>query len=228
VNRRVVASAVCLIGLITPVCAPGEQAVDVTWGIKIPVRDGYTLNATLYRPAGQPMPLPAVVTITPYVADTYHERGMYFASHGFVFAIVDVRGRGNSEGVFEPFTHDARDGHDVIEWLARQPWCTGQVATWGGSYAGYNQWAILREFPPHLATAVPAAAAHPGIDVPMQQNIFGSYDVRWLALVAGRTPNVKLFGDEKFWIDQYRKRFLAHKPFAELDSLAGHPSPHFQ
>src|SRR5215207_4451305 len=205
-----------------------EPAVDVTWGVKVPVRDGFTLNATVYRPTGQKMPLPAVVTITPYGSDTYHDRGTYFARHGYAFAIVDVRGRGNSEGVFEPFVHDARDGHDVVEWLARQPWCTGKVATWGGSYAGYNQWAILKEFPPHLATAVPAAAAHPGADFPMQQNIFSSYLVRWLALTAGRTSNSKLFGDEKVWIDQYRKRYLAHRPFAEMDALAGHPSPHFQ
>ena len=113
---------------------------------------------------------------------------MYFARHGYAFAVVDVRGRGNSDGEFEPFANDARDGHDVVEWLAKQPWCNGQVATWGGSYAGFNQWAILKEFPPHLSTTVPAAAAHPGIDFPMQQNIFGTYDVRWLAHPGRRTP----------------------------------------
>jgi hypothetical protein len=153
---------------------------------------------------------------------------MYFARRGYAFALVDVRGRGNSGGEFEPFAHDARDGRDVVEWLAKQPWCDGQVAMWGGSYAGFDQWATLKEFPPHLATIVPAAAAHPGIDFPMQQNIFSSYLVRWLTFTAGRTPNNKLFADEPFWIDQYRKRYLADKPFAELDALAGHPSPHFQ
>src|SRR5262245_28620097 len=82
-----------------------EPAVDVSWGVKIPVRDGCTLNATLYRPAHRAAPgespgakWPVVVTITPYVSDTYHERGMYFARQGNAFAIVDVRGRGNSEG----------------------------------------------------------------------------------------------------------------------------------
>ena len=106
-RHRLIASAVCLIALGAvnqPRSPAAEPAVDITWGVKIPVRDGYTLNATVYRPAGQAMPLPAVVTITPYVSDTYHDRGMYFARRGYVFAIVDVRGRGNSEGVFEPFT----------------------------------------------------------------------------------------------------------------------------
>jgi putative CocE/NonD family hydrolase len=221
-------SSVVLCALLATAAGADEPTVDLTWGIKIPVRDGRSLNATLYRPAGNAAKVPAVVTMTPYIADAYHARGTYFAKHGYAFAAVDVRGRGNSEGVFEPFVHDARDGHDVVEWLARQPWCTGQVATWGGSYGGFNQWAVLKESPPHLATAVPAAAAHPGIDFPLQQNIFGTYDVRWLTLVAGRTPNEKLFGDEKHWIDQYRKYYLGHRPFTEMDTLAGVPSPHFQ
>ena len=45
-------------------------------------------------------PLPVVFTLTPYIADTYHERALYFARHGYVFALVDTRGRGNSEGRF--------------------------------------------------------------------------------------------------------------------------------
>src|SRR5947209_8613659 len=226
-RRFITAAGGCCVLALSAAAAAGP-AGDATWGVKTPLRDGATPTATVYRPAGEDKPLPAAVTITPYISDSYHERGMYFARHGYAFAIVDVRGRGNSEGEFEPFVHDPHDGHDVVEWLARQPWCTGQVATWGGSYAGFNQWAILKEFPPHLTTAAPAAAAHPGIDYPMQQNIFGTYDIRWLTLVAGRTPNNKLFEDEKHWIDQYRRYYLGHKPFAELDSLAGVPSGHFQ
>ena len=128
-------------------CAPAEErlqeapqaAVDLTFGQEIPLRDGVKLNATIYRPSDQTEPLPVAVTMTPYISDTYHERGMYFARHGYAYAIVDVRGRGTSEGKFHPFANDAQDGHDVVEWLARQPWSTGQVATWGGSYAGTNQ-----------------------------------------------------------------------------------------
>jgi predicted acyl esterase len=100
----------------------------VTWGAKIPMRDGVRLNATLYRPHGSKEALPVIFTMTPYISDTYHDRAMYFARNGYVFALVDVRGRGNSEGHFEPFVSDGRDGHDVVEWLARQPWCTGKVA----------------------------------------------------------------------------------------------------
>src|SRR5262249_12459451 len=159
------------------------------WAVKIPLRDGVKLNATVYKPKAMKEPSPVVFTLTPYIADTYHERGLYFARHGYVFALVDVRGRGNSEGRFEPFANEGRDGHDAVEWLARQPWCNGRVAMWGGSYAGFDQWATLKEFPPHLATIVPAAAAHPGVDFPAFKNIPTSYLIQWLTLTSGTTPN---------------------------------------
>jgi putative CocE/NonD family hydrolase len=99
---------------------------------------------------------------------------------------------------------------------------------WGGSYAGFNQWSALKEFPPHLATIVPAAAAHPGVDYPATNNIFMSYDIRWLTFTSGATPNLKLFLDSGFWMDKYLRRYSEHVPFQELDALVGNPSPLFQ
>ena len=57
---------------------PGDP-VQFQWGVKIPMRDGVKLNATLYRPLDQKEPLPCVFTLTPYIAQSYHDRGMYFA-----------------------------------------------------------------------------------------------------------------------------------------------------
>src|SRR5262249_34666391 len=91
--------------------------VDILWAVKIPLRDGVRLNATVVKPRPQGEPLPVVFTLTPYVADTYYARAQYFARRGYVFALVDVRGRGNSEGTFVPFENEAEDGHDVVEWL---------------------------------------------------------------------------------------------------------------
>src|ERR1044072_2858509 len=118
--------------------------VDLMWGVKIPLRDGTRLNATVYLPGAPREPVPVIVTLTPYISDSYHERAMYFARHGYVFALVDVRGRGNSEGSFEPLANEAKDGHDVVEWLARQPWSNGKVTMWGGSYAGFGSGAQLK------------------------------------------------------------------------------------
>jgi putative CocE/NonD family hydrolase len=231
-HLRCLVAIACHLALFTLAtgAAPAEsdEQVDLAWGVKIPMRDGVKLNATVYKPKKLAEALPVVFTMTPYISDTYHDRAMYFARHGYVFALVDVRGRGNSAGEFEPFANDSRDGFDAVEWLAKQSWCNGKVAMWGGSYAGFNQWATLKEFPPHLATIVPAAAAHPGVDFPAPQNIFASYDVQWLTFTSGVTPNAKLFGESHFWVDKFRERYLGHVPFRQLDALVGNPSPHFQ
>jgi uncharacterized protein len=202
--------------------------VAVTWGVRIPLRDGVHLNATLYRADGDETKQPCVFTLTPYIAQSYHDRGMYFAAHGYQFLSVDVRGRGNSEGEFTPLLQEAKDAHDVVEWLAVQPYCNGKVAMWGGSYAGYDQWAAAKEFPPHLSTIVPVASPYAGVDFPMARNMFYAYDIQWLTLVAGRAAQDRLFGDEKLWTSVFKRLYLGHRPFAELDRLAGMPSQHFQ
>jgi putative CocE/NonD family hydrolase len=201
--------------------------VQFQWGVKIPLRDGVKLNATVYRPLDQKNPLPCVFTLTPYIAQSYHDRGMYFAAHGYVFLTVDVRGRGNSEGDFTPMLQEAKDGHDVVEWLGAQPYCNGKVTMWGGSYAGYDQWATAKEFPSHLATIVPVASPNPGVDYPMRNNIFYPYDMQWLTFVSGHAAQEKIFGDSSFWGTSFRRWYEAHAPFSELDQYIGNPSPIF-
>ena len=206
----------------------GGAIPDMRWGVKIPMRDGVSLNATVFQPHEQKEPLPVIFTLTPYIGDTYTDRAMYFAQHGYVYALVDVRGRGNSGGTFEPFANDARDGYDIVEWFAKQPFCNGKVTMWGGSYAGFDQWTTLKSFPPHLATIVPAAAAHPGVDFPFTFSIFAPYDEQWLTFTSGATGNQKLFGDDAFWGAKAREYYDKHLAFREFDKLAGNPSAVFQ
>jgi len=208
---------------------PTQVGVHMQWGVQIPLRDGVHLNATLYLPENHATPTPAIFTLTPYIGQTYHDRGMYFAAHGFPFLTVDVRGRGNSEGVFWPFINEGRDGFDVVGWLARQPYCNGRVAMWGGSYAGYDQWVTAKEFPPHLATIVPVASAHIGTDFPIRNNIAASYLMQWLTLVSGRASQDLMFWNNPlFWGERFRQWFESGTPFKELDTFLGNPSPIFQ
>jgi len=74
-----------------------------------------------------------------------------------VFA--DIRGRYESEGNWDPFRDESKDGYDVIEWAAAQPFSNGKVATQGGSYLGHNQWAAMSATPPHLVAAFPGVAS---------------------------------------------------------------------
>ncbi|MGH8040896.1 MAG: CocE/NonD family hydrolase [Rudaea sp.] len=228
---RIFLSSIALTYCIGAVAATPDKSaapVDLQWGVKIPLRDGVALNATLYRPQNQKAPLPCVFTLTPYIAQSYHDRGMYFAAHGYVFLTIDVRGRGNSQGTFTPLLQEARDGHDVVEWLARQPYCNGKVTMWGGSYAGYDQWATAKEFPPHLATIVPVASPFAGVDFPRRNNIAYPYDMQWLLLTAGHTGQEKIFGDDAFWISRFKQLYVGHLAFRTLDTLVGDPSPIFQ
>ena len=217
----------------TPSPSPSQPPpdYDLRWGVKIPMRDKVELNATLYLPKtpdGLLSKTPVIFTLTPYISDTYHARAAYFASHGYTFALVDVRGRGNSAGEFEPFANEGRDGHDVVEWLAQQPFCDGKVAMWGGSYAGFDQWATAKELPPHLATIVPAAAAHPPLDYPSYNNVGETYDMQWFTLTSGRAGQQNLFADQKFWRTQFLDAYKKHIAFKTLDSFVANPSVNFQ
>jgi len=216
--------------LLAPVQAQesAPPQVDMQWAVKIPVRDGVSLNATVFQPHGQTQPLPVILTFTPYIGDSYTDRAVYFAQHGYVYALVDVRGRGNSGGSFEPFANEGKDGYDVVEWFAKQSYCNGKVTMWGGSYAGFDQWTVLKEFPQHLATIAPAAAAHPGVDFPFQYNIFYPYDMQWLTFTSGVTGNANLFGNSSFWTSKSREYYNGHRAFREYDRVVGNPSAVFQ
>lgn len=202
--------------------------VAVSFGVKIPLRDGVHLNATRYAASGSTDRLPCVFTLTPYISQTYHDRGLYFAQNGYVFLTVDVRGRGNSEGEFTPLLQEAKDGHDVVEWLAKQPYCNGKVTMWGGSYAGYDQWATAKEFPKGLATIVPVASPYAGVDFPMAKNMFYAYDIQWLTLVFGKAAQDRIFGDSSYWAALYKRMYDEHLPFRSLDTLVGMPSKAFK
>jgi putative CocE/NonD family hydrolase len=204
------------------------MSFELQWGVRIPLRDGIHLHATLYRPKNHRAPAPCIVALTPYIADSHHERGVYFATHGLSCAIVDVRGRGNSEGAFHPKIHEAQDGYDVVEWLARQPWCNGQIAMCGASYLGYCQWATAKELPSALATIIPTAAPYSGVDVPMRNNIFYPERLQWIALISGRTGQSKVYSDHTFWSAAFREWHESGRSFRDVDTFVGARSPLFQ
>jgi uncharacterized protein len=127
-----------------------------------PVRmsDGVILYADVYLPAATGK-YPTLVTRTPYGVqrDGMHETVVRFAQHGYAVVVQDVRGRYESEGKWEPFRDEGRDGYETIEWAAAQPFSNGRVGTNGGSYVGHNQWAAASLRPPHLVAAFPVLAS---------------------------------------------------------------------
>jgi uncharacterized protein len=201
--------------------------VRIHWSVRIPLRGGARLGATLYTPQDGTPTAPAIIAMTPYIAQSHHAQAMHFAARGFAFAVVDVRGRADSEGTFHPL-NEADDAYDVIEWVAAQPYCNGVVGMWGGSYLGYCQWAAASRHPPHLATIVPVAAPFRGVDSPMRNNVFTPYTMQWLTMVTGRSSQEKIFADQGFWCRKFKQFFESGRPFSELDRFFGNPSPLFQ
>jgi uncharacterized protein len=203
------------------------SSYQVQMQVKVPLRDGVHLNATLYRPDSLQDPLPVIFLFTPYPEDTSHSSGAYFAAHGYIYAVVDVRGRGDSEGVFDPFAHEGQDGYDIVEWFAKQPWCNGKLAMFGGSYAGGDQWLTATMRPPHLTTIVPTASAHPGVDFPASHHILTPYDVQWLALTTGHVLYSQVLRDS-LWDNAAKRLYLDKASFKDIDTYTGTKSEIFQ
>jgi uncharacterized protein len=208
----------------------GQSGVTLRHGIKIPVRDGVHLNANLFLPAQSLGPQPVVFVLTPYTTDRYYiDDCIYYARGGYGCAIVDVRGRGDSEGRFVPFEDDGRDGYDVVEWLARQSWSNGKVAMFGLSYSGFTQWTVLKELPPHLASIVPTAAAYPGYDFPLWPgNIFHQWDIMWLTGTTGAAAGSNLITNEELSTGTLQQLYLGNHAFAQWDEVAGNSATVFQ
>ena len=152
-------------------------------------RDGVRLATDIYRPAvaaasGRVVPapgrFPAIVERTPYdkSLSRFVVGGRFFAAHGYVVLVQDVRGRWQSEGEWHPFAKEAPDGYDTIEWAAVQPWCTGKVGTMGTSYNAAVQSAAATLNPPHLAAMFVTEGPSNYYDCSMRHN--GALEQRFL------------------------------------------------
>ena len=131
--------------------------VKIEFDQRVKMRDGLELSADVYRPEGKER-FPVILSRTPYNKSAGGkdalDRVRYFVTRGYVVVVMDVRGRGDSDGKFTPWRDEGPDGYDAIEWCAHQPWSDGKVGTFGGSYLGYNQWMAAVEQPPHLQAMV--------------------------------------------------------------------------
>lgn len=160
-----IAIPIFLLCLVAAVFWPNGSAANMT-EIKIlrhrevPMRDGVKLFADVYLPRAEGR-YPVLVVRTPYGVqrDGVHETMIKFAQRGYAVVMNDTRGRYESEGKWEPFRDEAKDGYDTIQWAAKQSWSNGKVATQGGSYLGHVQWAAGKLQPPNLVAMFPALAS---------------------------------------------------------------------
>jgi uncharacterized protein len=105
-------------------------------------RDGVRLDADVYRPRGEG-PFPVLLMRQPYgrrIASTVvYAHPRWYASHGYMVVIQDVRGSGTSEGTFKLFENECDDGADALAWTAALPGGNGRVGMYGFSYQAATQ-----------------------------------------------------------------------------------------
>lgn len=124
--------------------------------VEVPMRDGVALNTQIYLPRGDG-PWPVIVTRDPYSFAQYIGCKVW-VRYGYACVNQQVRGRGESDGTWYPFTVEVADGQDLLAWLIEQPWQNGRIALHGGSYLGVVQWAVAGNLPPEVRTFVPTVA----------------------------------------------------------------------
>ena len=126
---------------------------------RIAMADGVHLAVDLYLPTGgQPEErFPVLLEYTPYRKTESRARNYslfsYFVQRGYILARVDIRGTGNSQGHVIPYEYsdiELDDGEEVIDWLSKQEWSSGQVGMFGISWGGFNSIQMAVRQPPAL------------------------------------------------------------------------------
>ena len=134
----------------------------------IPLSDGVRLSARIWLPEdAEDAPVPALLEYLPYRKDDVTAardavRHPYLAGHGYASVRVDMRGSGDSDGLLldEYLPQEQLDAVEVIEWLAAQPWCSGEVGMFGISWGGFNALQVAARQPPALKAVIAVSATH--------------------------------------------------------------------
>ena len=123
------------------------MSFSVEKDIMVAMRDGVRLAADVWVPAGGG-PVPVLLVRLPYGKDmialyAYGLAPNVFAlvEAGYAVVYQDCRGTFRSGGEFIPMVNEPSDGADTVAWLLEQPWCDGNIGTFGASYLGFVQWA---------------------------------------------------------------------------------------
>ena len=201
-----------------------EHQVKSSRGHRVAMRDGVRLSADIYQPDAERR-FPALLSHTPYdnLGEGLTKRARWFAERGYAVVLSDVRGRYDSQGTWDPFTGKHKtDGYDLVEWMADQPWCDGNIGMIGGSYGGWTQWWTASEAPLHLKAIAPRVAPPSSglLNAPYQNGILVSWVIDWMAGMARRTAQT--VGSAPYWgHTERREENMSHVPQAGIAEIMG-------
>lgn len=173
---------------------PAEYSMVGVKNIKIPMRDGVNLVANIFFPGDEEGNIadgkfPVLITQTPYNKLTgIGKENPYLVERGYIYIVADARGTGHSPGTWKGFSEvEQRDGYDLVEWAAKQPWSDGNVGLHGSSYMAINQIFTAALQPPSLKAifpTVPMADAYRDIVMSGGQ-VNTAFIPLWLGLITG-------------------------------------------
>ncbi|WP_296622277.1 CocE/NonD family hydrolase [Marivirga sp.] len=175
-------------------------------------------------------PLPAVLVFTIFADASNYKLAILAASKGYAGVVANSRGKRLSKNAIEPYIHEHKDVYNIIDWISQQPWSNSKVGMYGGSYNGFSQWASMKEkVHPALKTIIPSVSFAPGIDAPMENNIFYNFPYRGIPYVTNNKflDNAANFDSDR-WNDLENTWFVSGKPYNKMDSIEGTPRPLFQ
>ncbi len=149
--------------IVRPPLPPG---VKLDENVYVTMRDGVKLAVDVYRPEAEGR-YPGLLSMSPYLKEIQQqppelshsiEAGAtgFFVPKGYVHVIAQIRGSGFSQGQYSFLDiKEQQDGYDLVEWIAQQPWCDGNVGMIGDSYFAMIQYLVASQNPPHLKCIVP-------------------------------------------------------------------------
>jgi uncharacterized protein len=198
--------------------------------ILVKTPDGASISTMVVRPRSVVARLPALLDFTIYASggSIFNEQRLS-AANGYIGVVAYARGKGRSPDVPVPYEHDGNDARAVIEWISQQPWSDGRVGMFGGSYNGFTQWAAAKHMPTALKAMMPSVAVAPGIDVPMEGNIFLNFVYPWpLYTTTTKMLDAVNYNNKARWDGLNRKWYITGQPYRALDQIDGTPNPIFR
>jgi hypothetical protein len=191
--------------------------------------DGATICALIVRPRVGPARIPALLNFTIYAdPGNLMNEARRTASNGYAGVEGLTRGKGCSPDAAVPYEHDGPDAAVLIDWISKQTWSDARVGMFGGSYEGFTQWAAAKQMPKALKALMPGAPVGPGIDVPMEGNVFWNFVYPYPFY----TTDTKYLDDATYndtarWNRLNRNWYTSGKAYRDLEKIDGTPNPIF-
>lgn len=193
----------------------------------IPMSDGTRLSARIWLPEdAEQNPVPAILEYIPYRKNDFTAlrdsiRHPYFAGHGYASIRVDIRGSGDSDGILydEYLPQEQDDAVEVLNWIADQPWCTGNVGMIGKSWGGFNGLQVAARRPSPLKAVITLCSTDDRYadDVHYMGGCLLASDMLWWAstmlVYNGRPADPEVVGDQ--WRSMWLERLEKTPPFVE-------------